>query len=128
VAAATEFTKGRLPWNWRPVGSVRVVGGYIEVKTADPKEWKIKHVLVWEKKNGKVPKGSAVIFADGDKTNCRLNNLLLVSRRELAMMNHLGLIYGRADFTKTGKLIADVKLAVSDRRRKSKGDKGVLSD
>jgi hypothetical protein len=87
------------------------------VKIADPSEWKMKHVLVWEKANGKVPRGSVIIFADGDKTNFRLKNLLLVTRRELAVMTRCGLIYGHSGLTKTGKLIADVKLLIGDRKR-----------
>jgi hypothetical protein len=115
---ATEFKKGSRPWNYQPVGSKRINGlGYTEVKIADPNKWKKKHVLVWEKANGKVPKGSVVIFADGDKTNFKLKNLLLVSRRELSVMNKCGLIYGHSGLTKTGKLIADVKLLIGDRKR-----------
>jgi hypothetical protein len=121
-AAGSEagwFSTGNRPWNYRPVGSERLnVDGYMEVKIRDPKTWKAKHVVIWEKKHGTVPKGSAIIFADGNRLNVCLNNLLMVSRRELAVMNHLGLISGNKDLTKVGKSIADIKLLIAERGKR----------
>jgi hypothetical protein len=120
----TQFKKGNRPWNWRPVGSERINAyGYAEVKVRNPKKWKAKHILVWEEANGKVPKGHVVIFADGDKTNFALSNLLLVSRSELAVMNRRGLIYGCADATKAGKVIADIRIKIAGRKREMKQSK-----
>jgi hypothetical protein len=113
-----RFKKKNKPWNYRPVGTERVTkDGYVEVKVADPRTWKPKHRIVWERANGPVPRGHAVIFADRDRLNVTLKNLLLVSRKELAIMNRLGLIYDRPEFTRTGKLIADVRIAVAGRKR-----------
>lgn len=40
----TQFKKGQIPVNYRPVGSERInVYGYIEVKIADPNKWRLKH-------------------------------------------------------------------------------------
>jgi hypothetical protein len=115
----THFKKGPRPWNWRPVGSERVnSGGYTEVKVRNPKKWKGKHVLILEAVNGKVPKGRVIIFADGDKSNLKLKNLLMVSRSELAVMNRLGLISGSGELTKTGKAVADIKMLIGDQKRK----------
>jgi hypothetical protein len=120
-SVATEFKKGNRPWNWRPVGTERANSdGYAEVKIAEPRTWRGKHLLIWEKANGPVPKGHAVIFADGDKTNLKIKNLLLVSRKELAVMNHLGLIQAFADGTKAGKIIADIRIKIAERKRGAK--------
>lgn len=120
-AAGSEkgwFPAGNRPWNYRPVGSERLnTQGYMEVKIRDPKTWKAKHVVIWEKKHGPVPKSHVIIFADGNRLNTRLNNLLMVSRKELAVMNHLGLISGNKDLTKAGKSIADIKLLIAERER-----------
>lgn len=114
----TQFKKGNCPHNHKPVGSERIsVDGYLEVKIADPKTWKQKHRIVWEEANGPVPKGHAVIFADGNKSNLEMDNLLLVSRRELAVMNKLRLISGDAESTKTGVVIADVYLKIGERKK-----------
>ena len=107
-----------MPWNYKPVGTERVnADGYVEVKIADPKTWKGKHLIVWEKAHGPVPKGHVIIFADENQMNVTLKNLLMVSRRELAVMNHLGLISTNRDLTKVGKSIADIKLLIAERKR-----------
>jgi hypothetical protein len=113
-----RFRTGNKPWNYRPVGTEQQdIFGYVKVKIADPGKWKYKHILIWEKANGKVPEGHAIIFADGNKSNMKLSNLLKVSRRELVVMNRLGLISADKSLTKQGKLIADVKLLITDRKR-----------
>ena len=89
----TQFKKGNTPVNFRPVGSERVnVDGYIEVKVKDPNVWDLKHRIAWEQVHGEIPKGHAVIFGDGNKFNLDINNLILVSRAQLATLNKKGLI------------------------------------
>ncbi|MNM10447.1 hypothetical protein D3C81_205750 [compost metagenome] len=118
---ATQFQKGHKPHNYRPVGSERVNGDdYIDIKIADPNKWKAKHVLVWEGQNGAVPKGYVVIFGDGDRRNFDLNNLILVSRKQLAVMNKNGLIQNNAELTKAGIIIADIYQKIG-KRKKVKG-------
>ncbi len=85
----TSFKKGNRPHNWRPVGSTRCVDGYLEVKVAEPKTWEQKHVLVWEKENGKTPDGFCVVFIDSDKENIEPDNLELISRNENLQINRL---------------------------------------
>jgi hypothetical protein len=120
----TEFRPGHKPATTRPAGSERVTAdGYVEVKVKNRKKWKMKHVLLWEAAHGRVPRGHVVIFADGDRTRITPENLLTVSRRELAVMNHEGLISVRKDLTEAGKLIADIKLLIGDRKRGAKKKK-----
>jgi hypothetical protein len=117
------FKKGHKPKHCMPAGSERIVGmGYKEVKTASG-IWKSKHAVIWEEANGPVRDGHTIIFADGNKSNIELDNLLMVSKSELAVMNRLGLISSNADLTRTGKLIADICLLISDRKRKIKKSK-----
>lgn len=88
----TSFRKGQVPVNHRPVGSERISkDGYIEIKIAEPRKWALKHRVVWESVNGKVPKNQIVIFEDGDKTNFNLENLRLISRSDNAILNKYGL-------------------------------------
>jgi hypothetical protein len=114
--------------NYKPVGSERMDNGYIVVKVSarknqSHKSWKRKHVIIWEKAHGKVPRDHVVIFADGNKLNMRLDDLLLISREELVVMNRLGLISAHKDLTKIGKSIADIKLLISKRKREVKSNK-----
>lgn len=118
---ATQFKKGNRPANWVPIGTKRISkDGYIEVKVADGrlnKNWKAKHIQVWETANGPVPKSHVVIFGDGNKRNFNLNNLLLVSRAQLARLNQNNLIQDDADLTRTGIIIADIHNKIGERKR-----------
>ena len=99
---ATRFKKGHRPATWKPVGSERCnVDGYWEVKVAEPKKWKLKHVLIWEAKNGPVPKGHMIVFLNGDKNNLDLENLAIISRAVNARRNQRHL---HGDTTEIGKV------------------------
>jgi len=108
----------------KPVGSERInVDGCVEVKVSNRRKpakrnWESKHAAIWEAANGKVPKGHMVIFADKNTRNFALDNLLLVSRKELAVMNHLGLIATDKDLTAAGKTVAGIKLLITKRKQK----------
>ncbi len=121
-AERTQFKKGHRPQTWVPVGSETVdTDGYQKVKIADPNKWAFKHRLVWERHNGrKIPDGHAVIFGDGNKLNLDPENLILVSRAQLARMNQSGLIKNDAALTKTGAVVADLLNKIGERKRKGK--------
>lgn len=97
--SATRFKKGHKPANLRPVGSTRIDSkdGYVLVKirerdphTGFPTRFKAKHVVVWERAHGPLPKGHAVVFKNGDRRDIRRSNLILLSRSELVRLNQLG--------------------------------------
>ena len=111
----TQFKKGQTPINYREVGSERInVDGYTEIKVSDPREWKAKHVFVWEKENGKVPKGHVIIFGDRNRLNLELDNLILLSRKQLVTMNKRNLIKSDAELTRIGVMLADLYNKISD--------------
>ena len=118
-----RFKPGHLPINTMPIGSERITAdGYVEVKYQEKpgnpsNRWKGKHVLLWEKANGPVPRGCAVIFADGNRFNITLNNLILVSRQELAVLNHMGMLTKNKDINAVAVNIARLKIAAADRKR-----------
>lgn len=120
---ATQFKPGNVPHTWVPIGSERITkDGYVQIKIQDGKKqknWRSKHILVWEKHNGPLPEGHAIIFGDRDKRNFDLDNLVLVSRAQLVRMNQKGLIQGDVELTKTGILIADVYNKIGERKRKN---------
>jgi hypothetical protein len=108
--------------NYKPVGSERTENGYSVVKVSARKNqyhknWRRRHDVIWEKAHGKIPRGHVVIFADGNRRNFALDNLVLVSRSELAVMNRLGLISADGDMTRAGKAVAAIKLLISERKR-----------
>lgn len=120
----TRFKKGQSPINWRPVGSERITkDGYTEIKIAEPNVWELKHKVLWEREHGSIPPKHVVIFADGNKENLDINNLMLISREKLLIMNTNELIKKDAELTKTGALIADVLIKVRRRKKIDGKDK-----
>lgn len=118
----TWFKKGNRPQTWVPVGSETVDrNGYLKVKIAEPNKWAYKHRLIWEQHHSRpVPPGHVVIFGDGNKRNCDPDNLILVSRQQLAVLNKKGLIQNDADLTRTGIVIADLTMKITERKKAGK--------
>lgn len=114
--SAFWFKKGQPCIFKKPLGYERITkSGYTWVKIAEPDVFKAKHRLIWEQHNGAIPPGYKVIFADGDKTNFDISNLILVSNSELAPMNKLKLIKkGNGELTKIGHLITKINLKVKE--------------
>lgn len=105
----TTFKKGNQPHNHRPVGSERITkDGYLEIKIAEPNKWQRKHRFVYEQKFGKIPRGYTISFADGNKLNFDLDNLMLVKRAENLIMNRMALYCNHAECTKSGLLVVKV--------------------
>ena len=83
----TFYTKGHKPHNTQPVGHTRKNKlGYIDIKVSDGVFIGL-HRYLWEQAHGPVPKGMAIIFADGDIANYDLENLVCVSRADLCLLN-----------------------------------------
>lgn len=126
--AETQFKKGNLPYDTKPVGYERISkDGYIEVKIkmrpSRPDcndNFKAKHILVWEAANGPVPEGHNVIFKDGDKMNVTLENLALVTKAEHLELTRSGLRSSDPNITETGILIARIKCTSRKKQKQIK--------
>ncbi len=117
----TWFKKGSTPINHRPVESERItVDGYTEIKVGEPNKWRLKQQVIWERYNGNIPKGHSILFGDGNKRNFDIDNLILVSRQQLLIMNRNKLIQTDADLTKTGLIIADIYQKIGQRKTNAK--------
>lgn len=111
------FQKGHEPTNHREVGSERVdADGYTLVKIKEPKTWAPKHKLLWEKEYGKIPKGSVLIFLDGNKNNITMENLAVITMEENLALNRAKLRSENQEHTNTGILIVRVKAAIKRRK------------
>ena len=85
--------------NWCPIGTIRTdAEGYtrIKVREAQPGEaygfgnvkvWPLMNRHVWAQAHGPIPNGYAVGFTDGNRANCALENLYLISRQDLMKRN-----------------------------------------
>ena len=121
----TQFKPGHMPYNHRPVGAERVnVDGYHERKIAEPKTWRMVHVLNWEAVHGPVPKGYTVIFKDGNRDHTEVDNLMLVSRGDLAVMNKRGLCTSSPEATEAGLALARYIKAATKAKKERRSKKG----
>lgn len=93
----TQFKKGGRSANYRLIGSLMTdVDGYVHIKvrdgiggTGNPQVWPFLHRLNWEKANGPIPKGYVLRFKNGDKQDCDVSNLELVTQRENCLRNSI---------------------------------------
>jgi hypothetical protein len=78
-----------------PIGSTRLIDGYVYVKVADVRNvpwtvnWLLLHVLEWERAHGPVPAGHCVSFKDGDRLHVDLSNLELLNRGDRMRRNSI---------------------------------------
>lgn len=95
-SSSTKFKPGNIPPNRKPLYSERIdkKDGYIYIKvpeydrnTGRHTRYIMKHVWLYEQHHGKIPEGMCVAFIDSDRLNIHIDNLMLVSRAELAFMN-----------------------------------------
>lgn len=120
----TMFAKGNVPPNHRPVGSERISkDGYIEVKVAEPNKWRLKQRVVYEEAKGKIPEGCTIIFLDGNKQNCNIDNLRCITWSELLYLNCNGLNNSN-EITETGILMARLDITKNKKKQELK-DKNV---
>lgn len=117
----TCYAKGNMPANGhQPIGTERTdTDGYVWVKVAARKtdqrsahdNWVQKHRLAWERANGPIPEGCAIVFADGDRSNCDPSNLAMVTRQQLSVLNHMGIGWTDRETLDAAIMLADLRIA-----------------
>jgi len=94
----TQFRKGqrssRAESRYQPIGTERITkDGYILRKVNDDlplqARWQLLQRLVWIEHHGPIPPSHAVCFRNGNKQDCRIENLELISRADLARRNSI---------------------------------------
>lgn len=89
-AQKTMFKKGQPSTRRKPVGSERIhsQSGYIVVKVAEPNVWRLKQRVLYEQyHNVTLSKHDIVTFLDRNPLNFDIDNLVLLSRSTLRIMN-----------------------------------------
>lgn len=112
----TTFKKGDKPFNTAKImAEVEREDGYLYRKIKDTNypglsryNWKAVHHIIYEEKHGKIPESHKIVFADGNKKNFDINNLILVSNSQLLILNKKGLITSDPEITKIGVNTAKV--------------------
>ncbi len=92
-----SFKKGNIPANRKKMMSERISkDGYVYIKIDEKNphtgyrgRFVEKHRYFWEQVHGPVPAHMVLVFRDGNKQNCNLDNLLLVTRSESILLRNL---------------------------------------
>ena len=85
-SAMHHFPKGHIPHNTKVNGQIseranksKPVYTWIRIEKG---KWVMLHVKNWTDKYGPVPKGYIVVFKDGNRSHCEIENLELITREE----------------------------------------------
>lgn len=123
----TSFKKGNKPHNWNPIGHERWHGThhkYLQRKVTDTgntvRDYVEVHRLVWTEHHGPIPPGHIVIFRDSNRENIVIDNLMLVSRADHAILCKMGLYNGSAETKDAALLIAKIIRKRNERQNKRK--------
>lgn len=86
-----RFKKNSVPHNALHVGTIRhEKDGYLKIKLAEPDKWELLQREVWKRETGSYPPaGCVIVFKDGNKQNCDISNLKMVTRAELMLQNSM---------------------------------------
>lgn len=103
----SQYKKGNVPHNTLPVGSiVKTTDGYLarkkQMEGSQRDKWEFLHRAVWEEHNGPIPDGMKISFKDGNKENCDIENLMIVTKGEHVLLTTLKLRSEDPDLTEAG--------------------------
>lgn len=95
-ANSTSFKKGNKPSNYQDVGTERFIARdtMIEVKIAEPNQWKARSRVVLERNGQIIPDNFVVFHKNGIGTDDRLENLIIIPRSVLVRIGHCSKVYG----------------------------------
>jgi hypothetical protein len=87
----TQFKKGHEPKNTKYDGALSVrkshdTHPYVYVRVSKAR-WRLLHRVLWEKHYGPIPKGHNIVFKNRDQFDIRIENLEMVSDKELMLKN-----------------------------------------
>lgn len=85
-----QFKKGQVPQNFKPIGVIRIrksKQGNLKWIKIGYKKWQLYAQYVWIEHNGAIPEGLVVYHKDKNSLNCSIENLELITRKELRVRN-----------------------------------------
>lgn len=121
------FKPGHTPSNTLQVGTIVKNGeGYLlrkkQMEGKQWERWEMLHRAVWEEHHGKIPDGMMVTFKDGNKENCTIDNLELITRAENSALTSRGFRTEDPDLTMAGLTVIriDQKMAVLQEEKRTR--------
>lgn len=91
----------------KPIGTERVRKDYVEIKVEQPNIWDQKQRYLWEQHHKmKLKHNEVVIFLDKNNRNFDIDNLAMIPRSLLGVMNTNSWISENPELTKSGVQLA----------------------
>lgn len=120
---ASWYQKGHVAPNHLPVGSVVTnKEGYKLIKVREKgtqwERWQFLHRKVWEDAHGKLPEGAMITMLDGDKGNCSLSNLRLITKGVNSQLTNRHLRDGAEETAESRLALARLYDGISRRSKK----------
>ena len=114
------FSKNRKSQKPYKVWLVKVGKG---VPGADKYGWRLKSHILWEKHHGPIPEGYLITYIDGNRENCTIENLVLVTRSQassrIQITRHHGYsCYGQESSEAFNTLVELVRARNARKRRR----------
>ena len=124
ASKATWFKDGNHPPNELPVGAITECKGYLirkkAMKGGQWDRWEFLHRAVWEEHHETIPNGMCIMWKDGNRQNCDIDNLMLVDRSELTAMHKKGYVFEDPDLTEVALNIVRLQQTANHRRKGAK--------
>lgn len=122
----TQFKKGDRPANELPVGTIVISSDGYKLRKKSMtgtiwERWELLHRAVWIEHNGEIPDGMVVTFRDGNKQNCDINNLTLITRGENAALAKKGLRSENPELTDAAIAMVRLQIKAKKLKRKDRG-------
>ena len=117
----TQFKKGQQAKNEYPLGPIITNSeGWVLIKTSMTgkqwERWEPLHRVVWRKHHGSIPEGMLVSFKDGNRQNCDISNLMLITQGESAALSRKGFRFEDPDLTDAGLAVVRLQKKIRERR------------
>ncbi|MBS4462237.1 HNH endonuclease [Aerococcaceae bacterium zg-B36] len=110
------FKKGQKPLHTKSVGEDRMVKNTLLTKIMNEEtgeeNWVSKAKYVWETNCGKIPNDKVLFYLDGNKYNCDISNLTLITKHEHLVMNQEHLRYNEEALNRAAIHIAKLEVAM----------------
>lgn len=95
-----------------------LIGEVMVIQSTEPnvpilKRVEYKKRILWREAHGDIPKNHLLIFLDGNKMNCTLENLACVPLTWMRILNQNGWLNGDAEVTKTALKWCELHYAIS---------------
>lgn len=98
-----RFQKNTNPSSTKPTGAESIdEDGNPIIKVGQPREWRKKSHVVYEAHHGAIPDNHFIIFLNRNKKDCRIENLVSVSRPTFYRLVHSGMYTENEEITRVG--------------------------